>query len=59
MHFGSVFPRKDTSSLPVPETTFRGSEGEMLGQLVVTTEVVASTINSFIHKRFKKQVCNL
>ena len=36
MHFSSVFAREDTSSLPVPETKFEGSEGERLGQLVVT-----------------------
>ena len=41
MHFSSVFTREDTSSLPVPETNFNGSEGERLGQLVVTPEVVA------------------
>ena len=35
-HFSSVFTREDTSSLPVPETNFKGSEGERLGQLVVT-----------------------
>ena len=46
MHFSSVFTREDTSSLPVPETKFKGSEGERLGQLVVTPEVVASTINN-------------
>ena len=34
MHFSSVFTREDTSSLPVPETKFEGSEGERLGQLV-------------------------
>ena len=45
-HFGSVFTREDTSSLPVPETTFNGSEGERLGQLVVTPEVVACKINN-------------
>ena len=44
MHFSSVFTREDTSSLPVPETKFKGSEGEMLGQLVVTTAVVVSKI---------------
>ena len=44
MHFSSVFSREDTSSIPVPETKFKGSEGEMLGQLVVTPEVVANTI---------------
>ena len=46
MHFSSVFPREDISSLPVPETKFKGSEGERLGQLVVTPEVVASKINN-------------
>ena len=46
MHFCSVFTREDTSSLPVPETKFNGSEGERLGQLVVTPEVVVSKINN-------------
>ena len=46
MHFSSVFKREDTSSLPVPETKFEGSEGERLGQLVVTPEVVANKINN-------------
>ena len=46
MHFSSVFTREDTSSLPVPETKFKGSEVERLGQLVVTPEVVASIINN-------------
>ena len=41
MHFSSVFTRENTSSLPVPEKKFNGSEGERLGQLVVTPEVVA------------------
>ena len=41
-----MFTREDTSSLPVPETKFNGSEGERLGQLVVTPEVVASKINN-------------
>ena len=42
----SVFMREDTSSLPVPETTFNGSEEEKLGQLIATPEVVASKINN-------------
>ena len=46
MHFSSVFTQEDTSSLPVPETKFKASEGERLGQLVVTPEVVASKINN-------------
>ena len=37
---------EDTSSLPVPETKLNESEGERLGQLVVTPEVVASKINN-------------
>ena len=44
MHFSSVFTREDTSSLPVPETKFNGSEGERLGQLVVTPEWGATMI---------------
>ena len=31
MHFSSVFTRKDTSSLPVPETKFKGSDGKGWG----------------------------
>ena len=27
MHFSSVFTREDTSSLPVPETKFKGVDG--------------------------------
>ena len=46
MHLSSLFTREDASSLPVPETKFEGSEGERLGQLVVTPEVVASKINN-------------
>ena len=46
MHFSSVFTREDISSLPVPETKFEGSEGERLGQLVVTAEVVATEVNN-------------
>ena len=46
MHFSSVFTREDTSSIPVPETKFKGSEGERLGQLVVTPDVVVSKINN-------------
>ena len=46
MHFSSVFTREDTGSLPVPETKFKGSEGERLGQLVITPEGVAIKINN-------------
>ena len=31
MHFSSVFTREDSSSLPVPETKFKGSEGGKVG----------------------------
>ena len=46
IHFSSVFTREATSSLLVPETKFKGSEEERLGQLVVTPEVVVSQINN-------------
>ena len=46
MHFNSVFTREDTSSVLVPETKFKGSEGERLGQLIVTPEVETSKINN-------------
>ena len=31
LHFSPVFQREDTSSLPVPETKFNGTEGEYYG----------------------------
>ena len=46
MHLSSLSTREDTSSLPVPETKCNGPEGEMLGQLVITPEVVSSKINN-------------
>ena len=46
LHFSSVFTREDTGSLPVLETKLNIPEGERLGQLVVTPEVVASKINN-------------
>ena len=30
MHFSSEFTREDTSSLPVPETKFSGTEGQLV-----------------------------
>ena len=51
MHVSSVFTREDTSSLPVPETKFNGSEEEMLGQLIVTPEVVASNNKKYERKQ--------
>ena len=38
-HFSSVFTREDTSSLPVPEAKFNGTEGKRLGQLVVASKI--------------------
>ena len=46
MNFSSMFTREDTSSLPVPGTKFNGPEGEILGQLVVPHEVVATKSNN-------------
>ena len=51
-HFSSVFTREDTSSLPVPDTKFNGTEGGgRLGQLVVTPEIIASKINNLKDKK--------
>ena len=36
MHFSLVFTIEDTSSLPVTETQFNGTEGGRLEQVVVT-----------------------
>ena len=41
----SVHERRYTSSLPVPETKYNGTEGERSGQLVVTPEVEANKMN--------------
>ena len=46
MHFSLVFTREAASALPVTVTTFNGTEGERLGQLVVTPDVVVSNTNS-------------
>ena len=51
MQFCSVFTREDASSLPVPETKFKGSEWERLGQLVLTPEVLARNINTMQEKK--------
>ena len=50
MHFSSVFTREYTSSLPVPEIKFNGTEGGRLWQLVVIPEVVTSKINNMTDK---------
>ena len=59
MHFSSVFTREDTSLIPVPETKFKGSEGERLGQLVVTPEVVVSKINNMKENKSLAHVFNM
>ena len=46
LHFSLVFTREDTSALPVTVTKFNATEGERLGQLVVTPDVVVSNTNS-------------
>ena len=63
LHFCLVFTRKDTSALPVTVTKFNGTEGERLGQLVVTPDVVVvSNTNSMnnmspgAHKKQKETV---
>ena len=58
-HFSSVFTRKDTSSLPVPETKCNGPEGERLGQLVVTPEVVATSRLDVRKFSFSQRTINL
>ena len=45
-HSSSVFTGEETSSFPILETKFNGSEGERLGQLVVTPEVIPSKISN-------------
>ena len=51
MHFSSVFTREDTSSLPIPETKFNGTEGERLGKLVIIPQVLANKINNMNNER--------
>ena len=45
-YFSSVFTTEDISTLPVQFTKFEGSKSEHLGQLFVTSEMIA--------KKFKK-----
>ena len=54
MHFSSVFTREDTSSIPVPETKFKGSEGvRILPVLVVLILlVVMFACKNTIHHQF-------
>ena len=46
MHFSSVFMGEYTSPLPVPETKYDGHDGERMGQLIATSEVVATKIKN-------------
>ena len=43
-YFSSVFTTADISSLPVPFTKFEGNKSEHLGQLFVTSEMIANKI---------------
>ena len=43
-YFSSVFTREDMSALPVPEIKFDGREPDYLGQLNVTSNIVAKKI---------------
>ena len=43
-YFSSVFTTEDVSSLPVPFTKFEGSKSEHLGQLFVTSVMIANKI---------------
>ena len=45
-HFSSVFCREDISSLLIPVTKLNGPKSEMLGQLIITPEEVASKISN-------------
>ena len=45
-YFSSVFTREDISSLPVPDAKFQEVKSEYLGQLIVTTEMVAKKIKA-------------
>ena len=43
-YFSSVFTTEDISSLPIPFTKFEGNKSEHLGQLFVTSEMIAKKI---------------
>ena len=43
-YFSSVFTTEDISSLPVPFTKFEGNTSKHLGQLFVTSEIIANKI---------------
>ena len=40
-----MFTREDISSLPVPYAKFQEDKSDYLGQLIVTPEMVAKTMN--------------
>ena len=45
-YFSSVFTREDISSLPVPDKKFQEANSDYLGQLIVTSEMVAKKIKA-------------
>ena len=49
-HFSSVFSRECIRALPTPVTKFNGPKSEMLGQLLITPEGVASKMSNMRRK---------
>ena len=45
-YFSSLFTREDISLLPVPDATFQDAKSDYLGQLIVTSEVIAKEIKA-------------
>ena len=45
-YFSSVFTREDISSLPVPDAKFQEAKSYYLGQLTVTSEMIAKKIKA-------------
>ena len=49
--FSPVFTREDISSLPVPDVKFQDVLSDYLGQLIVTTEMVAMKIKAMKYNK--------
>ena len=45
-YFSLVFSREDICLLPFPDATFQEAKSDYLGQLIVTTEMIAKKINA-------------
>ena len=50
-YFSSVFTREDISQLPVADAKFQEAKSYYLGQLIVTTEMVAKTIKTMMDNK--------